>query len=419
MAYQFGAAAKLRIAAIAMGLFTIGSTGPLYASARAVWPDFTVVVEKANEGPPGWAEFCRNYQSECDVKPTAPLKITLTSDVWNKLSEVNQWANTHIKPTPDRKHWGRINKWYFAEDGRGDCKDYVLVKRRMLEQAGLPREALLITVVWTPQDQGHAVLIVRMDKGDYILDNLSSKILLWRQTPYDYVMRQSQSNPNAWVFIDGDPLKPTKVAENIAENPASEPAVAVGGFDGDAPKQDATKPQVVVADSVHEIGSKPQVLVSLSADNSAVSATNNVPADPGTLQQALQPNREGEAETGKATTSASVVDTATSKSADILLAAVTPVAMSTLGILADHATTDAGAAPNDVIISRPHNWRDLLKQRVTEIAIIGNDILKLLIEGSAQEPVADGKPISDDPERHQTSTMGALDMYWLMAASSV
>ena len=49
------------------------------------------------------------------------------------------------------------------------------------------------------------MLIVRTDRGDYVLDSLSSKIVLWNQTPYDYVMRQSQSNPNAWLFIDGDP----------------------------------------------------------------------------------------------------------------------------------------------------------------------------------------------------------------------
>ena len=47
----------------------------------------------------------------------------------------------------------------------------MLLKRRMLMQAGWPREALLITVVRDKKGEGHAVLTVKTDKGDFILDN--------------------------------------------------------------------------------------------------------------------------------------------------------------------------------------------------------------------------------------------------------
>jgi predicted transglutaminase-like cysteine proteinase len=282
MANRYGATAKLSIAAIAVGIFTATSTATAFAIplSRAAWPIYTAVVEKTTP-PDGWVEFCRNYKTECDVKSSEPLKIALTPEVWDKLVDVNRWANGHIKPTPDRKHWGRINKWYFAEDGRGDCKDYVLVKRRMLIQAGLPREALLISVVWTPQDNGHAVLIVRTDKGDYILDNLSSKVVLWNQTPYDYVMRQTQSNPNAWVYIDGNPLKPSKIAaEEIAENPRNEPTIIVSGLNNGMPKQ-----EVIAAKEIDNNKPKPQMVASRAIDDSTpnkVTATraidDNVPA---------------------------------------------------------------------------------------------------------------------------------------------
>jgi predicted transglutaminase-like cysteine proteinase len=228
MADRYGATAKFSVAAIVIGFVFAASTADAIPLSRGAWPIYTVVVEKTTP-PDGWAEFCRNYRSECDVKSSAPVKIALTAEVWDKIIEANHWANAHIKATPDRKHWGRINKWYFAEDGRGDCKDYALVKRRMLMQAGLPREALLLTVVWTPQNKGHAVLIVRTDKGDYVLDNLSSKVALWNRTPYDFVMRQTQSNPNAWVYIDGDPLEPRKIADDVAENPLLEPTVTLKG----------------------------------------------------------------------------------------------------------------------------------------------------------------------------------------------
>ena len=84
----------------------------------------------------------------------------------------------------------------------GDCEDYVLLKRRMLIQSGRPREALLVTVVRDQKQEGHAVLTVITDKGDYVLDNQNEDILLWSETGYRFVKRQSQSNPNLWVALD-------------------------------------------------------------------------------------------------------------------------------------------------------------------------------------------------------------------------
>ena len=77
----------------------------------------------------------------------------------------------------------------------------MLLKRRMLIQSGWPREALLVTVVRDSKDDGHAVLTVTTNKGDYVLDNQNEDILLWSETGYRFVKRQSQSNPNAWVSL--------------------------------------------------------------------------------------------------------------------------------------------------------------------------------------------------------------------------
>jgi predicted transglutaminase-like cysteine proteinase len=133
----------------------------------------------------------------------AARKIELTSDNWEMLARVNSRVNREIKPVPDQKHFGRVNVWVYPNDGKGDCKAYALVKQRKLIDAGFPREALLITIVWTKENQGHAVLMARTNKGDYILDNLSPRVLLWTETTHDYVKRQSVSHPNEWVYIDG------------------------------------------------------------------------------------------------------------------------------------------------------------------------------------------------------------------------
>jgi predicted transglutaminase-like cysteine proteinase len=113
----------------------------------------------------------------------------------------NTWVNGTIKPLTDIEHWGIADRWSYPDDGYGDCEDYVLLKRRMLIQSGWPREALLVTVVRNESDEGHAVLTVTTDKGDYILDNQNKNILLWSETRYRFIKRQSQSDPNVWVSL--------------------------------------------------------------------------------------------------------------------------------------------------------------------------------------------------------------------------
>jgi predicted transglutaminase-like cysteine proteinase len=104
----------------------------------------------------------------------------------------------------EREHWGVVERWSYPDDGKGDCEDYVLLKRRMLIKAGWPREALLITVVRDTKGDGHAVLTVKTDKGDFVLDNQAENVLLWSDTGYRFVKRQSQSDQNVWVAL-GDP----------------------------------------------------------------------------------------------------------------------------------------------------------------------------------------------------------------------
>jgi predicted transglutaminase-like cysteine proteinase len=74
----------------------------------------------------------------------------------------------------------------------------------MLMQAGWPRQALLITVVRDKRGDGHAVLTVKTDKGELILDNQNEDILLWSETGYRFVKRQSQGDPNVWLAL-GEP----------------------------------------------------------------------------------------------------------------------------------------------------------------------------------------------------------------------
>jgi predicted transglutaminase-like cysteine proteinase len=154
--------------------------------------------------PIGWVEFCSEYAPECQTKPLEPRDIILSAKAWKDLIRINRWVNDTIKPITDLEHWGVVERWNYPDDGYGDCEDYVLLKRRMLMQAGWPRQALLVTVVRDKGGDGHAVLTVKTDKGELVLDNQNTEILFWFDTGYRFVKRQSQSDPNVWIAL-GDP----------------------------------------------------------------------------------------------------------------------------------------------------------------------------------------------------------------------
>ena len=163
-----------------------------------------ISVGDATRAPIGWVEFCVEYEPECKTKPSMPRDVVLSTQAWKDLQRVNLWVNGHIKPMTDMEHWGVVERWNYPDDGYGDCEDYVLLKRKMLTQAGWPREALLITVVRDKNGDGHAVLTVKTDKGEYVLDNQIDEIRLWSDTGYRFVKRQSQADPNVWVSL-GEP----------------------------------------------------------------------------------------------------------------------------------------------------------------------------------------------------------------------
>jgi predicted transglutaminase-like cysteine proteinase len=154
--------------------------------------------------PIGWKQFCADYHGECDGGDLTARDVVLSQKSWADLKRVNAWVNDKIQPMTDMEHWGVVEHWDYPDDGYGDCEDYVLFKRKLLIQAGWPRQALLITVVRDRNGDGHAVLTVKTDKGEFILDNQNEEIVSWQDTGYRFVKRQSQINQNIWVLL-GEP----------------------------------------------------------------------------------------------------------------------------------------------------------------------------------------------------------------------
>jgi len=157
--------------------------------------------------PFGWRDFCRKYAQECDSQTTGAPQIELTAEVWQTLRNINEVVNHDIEPISDFDHWGVAESWDIPTDHKGDCEDFALLKRKMLIALKLSPSALLMTIVYNRRHEGHAVLTVVTDRGDFILDNQADAILSWEQTGYRFVERQSARNPNIWVRLSDSPAE--------------------------------------------------------------------------------------------------------------------------------------------------------------------------------------------------------------------
>lgn len=157
------------------------------------------ITGKANP-PIGHYEFCRNYKSECQPSTGDRGPQKLTEQLWKAILDVNYTVNTTITPMTDQEIYGVEERWAYPTNV-GDCEDFVLLKRKMLMNKGFSASNLLITVVLQPNGEGHAVLTVRTDRGDFILDNMRNKVLGWADTEYTFLKRQDASNPGRWVKI--------------------------------------------------------------------------------------------------------------------------------------------------------------------------------------------------------------------------
>lgn len=152
--------------------------------------------------PIGWVGFCQREPRECAVDANEAETVTMTPQVWRQIQAVNVRVNKDIRPITDMDHWGVVEHWDIPTDGMGDCEDYVLLKRQKLAQAGLPRRAMRVTVVLDEAGDGHAVLMLRTDRGDFILDNKRDALLSWAETGYTYIKRESQDRIG-WTSLGG------------------------------------------------------------------------------------------------------------------------------------------------------------------------------------------------------------------------
>jgi len=185
---------KLLLLAMAMQLSAWGM-------AQAAGPAYMHTGGRTTQ-PVGHYEFCQKLPQECAQRTPEQEPVELTRKLWSSIVSINNSVNTRIVPRTDMEMWGKEEVWSYPDSGFGDCEDYALEKRRELMALGVPAGNLLMTVARQPNGDGHAVLTVSTSLGEFILDNLESKVLSWTDTDYTYLKRQSDTNSGVWVTIN-------------------------------------------------------------------------------------------------------------------------------------------------------------------------------------------------------------------------
>lgn len=185
-------------------ILAAGAALPAQAQATGAIPVATAPADASGDAraPYAWSDLCRRSPAECRVDLREADRVEMTPKLWKMILAVNSRVNREIEAVTDEEHWGVVDRWDLPEDGKGDCEDFALLKRKRLAEAGVPRRAMPMTVVIDEENAGHAVLMIRTDRGDFILDNKRNAVLPWSQTGYVYVKRESQLR-TGWTSLGG------------------------------------------------------------------------------------------------------------------------------------------------------------------------------------------------------------------------
>jgi predicted transglutaminase-like cysteine proteinase len=157
-----------------------------------------IVANKRTTAPFAHVRFCMDNPSQCISGGAAMMDMD--ADREDQLVRVNTGVNRSIKPVNDSATTAAGDVWSL-DVAEGDCEDFALTKREKLLAMGWSPRALRIAMATTASGVGHAVLVVKTDKGDLVLDNRTSQIKNWRYTDLKIVKIQSGDNARQWYTL--------------------------------------------------------------------------------------------------------------------------------------------------------------------------------------------------------------------------
>ena len=161
--------------------------------------------------PIGYYDLCTRDLEACQASRgwagswSYEFGIHLDRARLKELIAVNSAVNRGIRQATDRALYHVADRWVIGPKA-GDCEDFALTKKARLVADGWPTSALLVALAKTRRGVDHAVLIVRTDRGDLVLDSLGSTVRGWSPSLYRWQSIQSPKDVWSWLTIGPKPV---------------------------------------------------------------------------------------------------------------------------------------------------------------------------------------------------------------------
>lgn len=158
-------------------------------------------VRKITSGQVAYQDFCQRHQNLCQKQiQVLPLEYQSHRDL---VELVNLEVNNDISFVTDPINFDQEEYWTIPINGAGDCEDNAIEKKRRLIANGVPAESLyLATAFHREKLYAHALLLVVMNRGVFVLDQDSDQVKPWQQT--DYVYEASERPDLKWTYYVQD-----------------------------------------------------------------------------------------------------------------------------------------------------------------------------------------------------------------------
>lgn len=170
------------------------TTSPVPAQSGARHLSLASVVA----APAAARDLCVRYAWACG---RTRGKIADHSRMIAIATEVNRRINRKVRPVDDIAQYHVEDYWTLPSSRGGDCEDVALFKKQELVARGVPADRLLLATVFSKKVGAHAVLVLRLDEGDFVLDSLNTRIEAWHQTGYTFLRMQNPDAPGSWVRV--------------------------------------------------------------------------------------------------------------------------------------------------------------------------------------------------------------------------
>jgi len=149
--------------------------------------------------PSGFLDACKRYAWLCSQSGSAG--VTDPELQLSVAKSLNLRVNLSVTQVSDPENYGVAEYWTLPRLARGDCEDFVLEKYRRLIEAGIDSHDLAVAIVLNRRGDNHAVLVVHHRSGDFVLDNLSTRVLRWDETGYRFLAMQGRDDKRSWVVL--------------------------------------------------------------------------------------------------------------------------------------------------------------------------------------------------------------------------